>query len=68
MEKIQIKINPKFYKKEAVEESLKAFSDNFDYKIIDDSLIEIESEDDLETVKNEFYNYVLALMKNKSMV
>ena len=68
MEKIQIKINPKFYKKEAVEESQKAFSDNFDYKIIDDSLIEIESEDDLETVKNEFYNYVLALMKNKSMV
>ena len=66
---MKVKLNNKFYRKEAVEESLRDFKGVLKGKILnDDFLIELEPEKDVDRLKEEFCNYVLGLMKNNMLI
>ncbi len=71
--KIQFSLNKKFYNEDAVKEALKDFEKvccgNY-RKIKGKFLITLrpKSEKHFELLKDEFCNYVLALMKNKALV
>lgn len=65
--KKSIKFNKVFYKKGAIEETIKAFNDLCDCEINENEnyfLVSLQSnQPDLENLNFEFANYVLALMK-----
>ena len=64
-----IKLNNKFYSKDAVEEALKDFNDVCNGNILNDDIeVELNEKEDIENVGEEFCNYVLGLMKNKTLV
>ena len=66
---MQINLNNKFYSKDAILETIAAFNSICDAKIIDDYYtVEILSTENNETIVNEFKNYVLGTMKNRSLV
>ena len=71
--KIQFSLNKKFYNEDAIKEALKDFNEVCcgDYKKIKGKfLITLKSKNEKhsELLKDEFCNYVLALMKNKALV
>jgi len=66
---MRIKLNNKFYTKEAVEEALKDFGEVCKGKILNDDMeIELTPTKEVEHLGEEFSNYVLGLMKNKNLV
>jgi len=65
---MKIKLNNKFYNKEAVEGALRDFKEVCEGKILNDAIeIELKPKEDIGMLKEEFYNYVLGLMKNKML-
>ena len=65
---MRLKLNSKFYSKEAVEEALKDFKGVCEGKILNDDMeIELKPKEEIEKLKEEFCNYVLGLMKNKAL-
>ena len=66
---MKIKLNNKFYNKEAVKEALIDFKDVCKGNILNDSMeIELEAKENVKQLHGEFCNYVLGLMKNKTLV
>ncbi len=66
---MKLKLNKQFYNLEAVKEALSDFSKICDGKIINESIeIELIPKEDSKFLAEEFSNYVLGLMKNKSLV
>lgn len=64
-----IKLNPKFYSKEAVWEALKDFENVCEGKILNDGMdVELIPKEDIKNLKEEFCNYVLGLSKNKMFI
>lgn len=64
-----LRLNNKFYNKEAVKEALKDFKDICKGKILNDKMeIELKPEGVARKLEEEFCNYVLGLMKNKNLV
>ncbi|MAG50268.1 hypothetical protein CL621_01345 [archaeon] len=70
--KIAFSLNEKFYKKEAIKESLKDFKEVCEGKIERDEQgnfkIILIPKEETEKLKEEFCNYVLGLMKNELLV
>ena len=67
--KMRIKLNNEFYNEESVREALKDFDGVCEGRILDDSIeVELEPKEETENLKEEFCNYVLGLMKNKTAV
>ncbi len=67
----KIRLNKRFYEKIAVEEAAKDFSHLAKFRIIDSKeniIIVIEETKKTPQLKEEFINYVLGLMKNKTIV
>jgi len=63
------KLNRKFYSIEAVKETLKDFREVCKGKVLNDKIeIELYLREDTQQLKEEFCNYVLGMMKNKSLV
>jgi len=63
------KLNRKFYSIEAVKETLKDFRRVCKGKVLNDKIeIELYLREDTQQLKEEFCNYVLGMMKNKSLV
>ena len=66
---VKISLNNKFYEKSAVKEAIADFKEVCNAKIIDDSIeVEIDPKEKIENIEEEFCNYVLGLMKNKTLV
>jgi hypothetical protein len=64
-----IRLNRKFYSETAVREALNDFKHVCKGRIVSEAMaIEILPKDNVPFLKEEFYNYVLALMKNKALV
>ena len=64
-----IKLNPKFYSKEAVWEALKDFENVCEGKILNDGMdVELIPKEDIKNLKEEFCNYVLGLSRNKMFI
>lgn len=64
-EKINIKLNKNYYTKNSIEGALSDFSELCVGKIVsDDFEVELTLKEDLPNLKEEFINYVFALMKN----
>ena len=66
--KIRVKLNAEFYDKSVIDEALRDFKEICDGEIINKEFeIELEQKAELDTpLKEEFCNYVLGLMKNKT--
>lgn len=66
---MRIKLNNKFYKKEAIEKAIKAFKGVCECKLLDDSFeIEITSNSgDEQKIDNEFCNFVLGITKDNML-
>lgn len=63
------KLNRKFYSIEAVKETLKDFRRVCKGRVLNDKIeIELCLREDTQQLKEEFCNYVLGMMKNKSLV
>lgn len=66
---MKIKLNNKFYNKEAVEEALDDFKEVCQGRILNEKIeVELEPKEETENLQEEFCNYVLGLMKNNVMV
>lgn len=66
---IRVKLNKQFYNKKVIEDSLKDFKDVCSGKILNEIIeVELQPEENIPKLKEEFCNYVLGLMKNKSLV
>lgn len=66
---MKIKLNNKFYSKDAVKNALKDFEEACDGKILNNEMeVELKPKGKVENLQEEFCNYVLGLMKNKTMV
>ncbi len=66
---MKIKLNNKFYNKRVIEEALKDFKEVCNGKILNDGVeIELITKEEVVKLKEEFSNYVLGLMKNKTLV
>ena len=66
---MRIKLNKEFYDKESVKEALKDFDGVCEGRILNDSFeVELEPREETEQLKDEFCNYVLGLMKNRTVV
>ncbi|MFQ5620723.1 MAG: HxsD-like protein [Candidatus Nanoarchaeia archaeon] len=66
---LTIKVNPAFYDGDCIKETLQAFHDVCTGTFENNILVLTPKTDDIATkLKYEFFNYVLALMKNKSVV
>ncbi len=66
---MEIKLNNKFYDKEAIEEALNDFKGVCKGKILNKDIeIELKPKEETKQLKEEFSNYVLGLMKNKTLV
>ena len=62
-------LNNKFYNKEIVKVALKNFKGVCKGKILNDNIdVKLETKEDTPKLKEEFCNYVLGLMKNKTLV
>jgi len=69
IKKMIIKLNPKFYSKEAVWEALKDFENVCEGKILNDGMdVELIPKEDIKNLKEEFCNYVLGLSRNKMFI
>jgi len=63
------KLNKKFYNIEIVEEAFKDFKKVCKGRILNDKIeIELCPKGDIKQLKEEFCNYVLGLMKNKTLI
>lgn len=72
-EKIRIKLNKRFYKISAINESIKEFENVCRGRVEEDKdffVVELESKEKAigNILKYEFCNYVLATMKNNNLV
>ena len=66
---MRLRLNNKFYSKEAIEEALKDFKEICKGRILNDGIeVELEPKEEVKLLKEEFCNYVLGLMKNKTLV
>jgi hypothetical protein len=66
---MKIKLNNRFYDRTAVEEALRDFKKVCEGRILNDKIeIELEPKEKLDCLEEEFCNYVLGLMKNKSLI
>ena len=74
MKKKVIRLNKDFYQKDAIIEAISDFSEVCSGKIItqdknQDIIVELQPlSDDIQNLEEEFCNYVLGLMKNKTMI
>ena len=67
--KMRIKLNSNFYDRGSIEEALRDFKDVCSGSILDNSFeIELEPREEADKLKEEFCNYILGLMKNKTLV
>lgn len=68
-EKVKVKLNKQFYNKEIIEETLKDFKRVCTGKILNGVMeVELKPKENIPKLKEEFCNYVLGLMKNKTLV
>ncbi len=66
---MKIKLNNEFYNKGIVKEALKDFKGVCEGKILNNNIeVELKPKEEIKYLKEEFCNYVLGLMKNKSIV
>lgn len=66
---MRINLNKNFYSIDAIKEALKDFKGVCKGKILNDKIkIELKPKGNVKKIKEEFCNYVLALMKNKTLV
>ncbi len=66
---MKIRLNNRFYKKEAVEKALHDFRGICSGNILDDSIaVELIPKEDIDDLEHEFSNYVLGLMKNNMLM
>ena len=64
-----VKLNNKFYNKEAIKKAIDDFEGVCDGKILNNSIeIQLNPKEDIQEIKEEFCNYVLGLMKNKILI
>ena len=65
--KMKIKLNNKFYKKEAIDEAINSFRGVCQFRVINDSFeIEVKSKgSNAENIELEFLNFALGFMKEK---
>jgi len=67
--RIMVKLNKKFYNKKVVEEALNDFKGVCSGKILNNDIeVELSPKEGVVRLKEEFSNYVLGLMKNKTLV
>lgn len=68
--KMRLKLSNKFYNMEAVKEALNDFKDVCDGRILSNDIeVELVSREEInEPLEDEFCNYVLGLMKNKTLI
>lgn len=68
-EKMRLRLNKKFYNKGVVKEALEDFKNVCNGKVLNDKIeVELEPREEVRMLKEEFCNYVLGLMKNKTLV
>ena len=61
-----MKLNRKFYSREAISQAISDFSEVCDARISDDSFtVEIRPKEEIDDLEKEFSNYVLGLMQNE---
>jgi hypothetical protein len=66
---MKIKLNKKFYNKEAVKEALQEFKEVCKGNVLNDEIeVELKPKENIDLLEEEFCNYVLGLMKNKMLV
>jgi hypothetical protein len=66
---LKVRLNNKFYDAEVVEEAIRDFRGVCRGRIVNDKIeVELEQEEEISTLADEFCNYVLGLMKNKTIV
>ena len=66
---MKISLNNKFYNKEAIEEALKDFKEVCGGRVLNANFdVELLSKEEVANLKEEFGNYVIGLMKNKTLV
>lgn len=66
---MKLKLNKRFYNKGAVEEALNDFKAVCKGKVLNNNIeVELKAKEDIKNLEEEFCNYVLALMKNKTLV
>ena len=67
--KMKIRLNNKFYNKGAVAEALDDFKGVCKGKILNNRIdVQLKPKRNVKNIKEEFCNYVLGLMKNKTLV
>lgn len=68
-QKKMLKLNKKLYNKEAVKEAINEFSRICEGRIVNDKIeVILKPKKKTEHLEEEFCNYVLGLMKNKTLV
>ena len=66
---MKIRLNRGFYNKDTIKEALNDFKNVCKGRILNNSIeIELESKEEVPHLEEEFCNYVLGLMKNKTLV
>jgi hypothetical protein len=66
---VKITLNKNFYTVEAIKEALHDYEEVCRGRVINDNIeIELESKEELQDLQEEFCNYVLGLMKNKTAI
>ena len=69
LRKMKIKLNNQFYNEESVREALIDFKEICQGDFLNNSIeVELEPKEEVKQLKEEFCNYVLGLMKNKTLV
>lgn len=69
MKSIKIRLNKKFYDQTSIEEALDDFREICEGKIMDETFqVELKIIVNASDIEHEFTNYVLGLMKNKSII
>ena len=66
---MRVRLNSRFYSREAVEEALHDFKEVCKGRVLNGSMeVELVPKKGARLLKEEFCNYVLGLMKNKGLV
>ncbi len=69
IENMIIKLNNRFYRKEAIEEAIDDFKTVCDGKIISDEIeVDLDPKENVKNLRGEFCNYVFGLMKNRKII
>lgn len=67
--RVKLKLNKQFYDKKVIEEAFKDFKEVCSGRILNQVMeVELKPKENVTGLKEEFSNYVLGLMKNKTLV